>query len=215
MVALAAIAVAIPTAALLVLGRSHAPHTVSGVSEQGSGSSSRHALVATLGVLRRAQTAADRRIPRFLRHPQAPLPGVPDQSLIRVATGTPWGKDVMLIPLKNTSPRVGAFGQETLLVFDGIISSCCDTVQQIRAEGGGGSTVSVGDGRVAVVIVVPDGVARIRVLVHYRHPITISAIVRNNVSAFYAPGYPPGLVTTMTWYGRNGAVIKQFTRPGF
>jgi hypothetical protein len=183
--------------------------------------SSREALIDTLAVLRRPQTAADRRvpIPPGLAHrrdmPFAARLGAPDRSLIRIAARTPWGNNVIFIPLKpRPAPAPRARRQEVLFVFDGG-GGCCDTAKEIRTVGGGGISGTVGRGRIGVVLVLPDGVDRISIVARYPQPVTISVDVHDNVAAFYAPGYPRVFKSKITWYGRSGKVIRRLRRQAF
>ncbi len=222
--AMIVVAIAVTAGALIALHAGRGSHQPAVPSTPRLGAlSSREALVNTLGVLRRPQSAADRRvrIPPGLAHRQDESSDVrlghPDRSLIRIAARTPWGKNVIFIPLKpNRASAVPPLRQERLFVFYGGGGVCCDTAESIHTGGGAGASSSVGRGRIGVVLVLPDGVARISILAHYGHPLTLTAAVHNNVAAFYAPGREQdGMRDTVTWYGPSGNVVKRFTSQAF
>jgi len=222
---MAGLALAIGAGALITLGADHriGRSVAPGAPRSRPNPSSRQALIDTLAVLRRPQTVADRRVPlpfSFTHRRDSPFYarfGGVDRSLIRIATKAPWGRDIILIPVKpRHAPTPQGFRQEGLFVEDrGGGGGCCDTARGIRAEGGGGLSSGSGRGRIDVVLVLPDGVARISILAHYRHQVMLSAVVHNNVAAFYAPGNPDSLKSEITWYGPSGNVIKRFSGQPF
>jgi hypothetical protein len=204
-----ALAVVIGVGAVLTLHAARkpgppAPHVVGGLP------SAREGLVGVLGVLRRAQTLADRNaaasVEQFVGHLRA---GRPVAALSRLATVTPWGQRVVLIPMR---PRTGAWPSGPagsphglrLATFSGG-GGCCISATgildgQAWSSGGAGS-------RTDVVLVVPDGVARVTVA--FRHPVT--ATVHNNVAAFQTPSAVENLgAYTMTWYSSTGAILRRF-----
>jgi len=150
----------------------------------------RQQLIDLLAVLRRPQTKADldpRLLSRLKRSdPLEALQGTPDLPLIRLATVTPWGEKVFLVPMKPPTPsalRAGAHkftgrgltailarrtDQETLGVFttlDGTgYGGCCITAASIKALDGSDGTESSplhGTESTRLINVVPDGVAKI------------------------------------------------------
>jgi hypothetical protein len=214
----AAVAIAVGVGAVLVL---HARPAGTGTARSGALPSSRLGVVGILGVLRRPQTKADLDLGparRRLLHDQSMAYGIPVMSRLRLATITPWGAKVFLIPFLpptqesiaklpaslrhrlaieqwRTGMRLGSFGA----------GSCCSTAAQIE---GGQDWSTGGGGRGSlnyVILVVPDGVTR--VTIDLSHP--VSTQVHNNVAAFEVPHPIENLsVYSMTWYGSSGAVLK-------
>ena len=198
-----ALAVAIGVGAVLTIHA--ARHPVAARPNVGHGlPSARGGLVGVLGVLRRPQTQADRNaaqsLPLFVEHVRA---GRPVASLMRLATVTPWGQKVVLIPMRartGTWPTGSPHGLR-LATGGGCCISASDVLQGQAWTSGGNGSVNY------VVLVVPDGVARVSVA--FRHPIT--AIVHNNVAAFQTPSAVENLgAYTMTWYSHTGAILRRF-----
>jgi hypothetical protein len=185
-------------------------------------------LTGILAVLRRPQTAADlnlallQRLERRSSAPLAALQGTPVLSLVRLATVTPWGEQVFLVPTRplthnaiakrmatpklsavvrrNLLRRLARQDQELTLGIDGTGGA---TAAEIEA---GADWISGGPSSNTLVLVVPDGVAR--VTVQLLHP--VSAIVHNNVAAFEVPQPIENLgVYKMTWYSASGAIVKR------
>ena len=175
------------------------------------------ALVSELAVLRRPQTPADLNSPNLdlflqLRGPADPRGqrGRPIRSLIRLATVTPWGEKVYLVPF------LGRGGTAALgLVADG--GSCCATAAGIASNGTG--SLSGGPSGNDAVVVVPDGVAKVSILLPrqgipgeraYRHSLAITVPVHNNVAAFRSTRYADDIgFNHMVWYGPAGNVVRR------
>jgi hypothetical protein len=192
-------------------------------------------LVSQLAVLRRPQTSADLN-PQFLRlldrrigHSQ-PF-GTPVRSLIRLATVTPWGERVFLVPyrpltraqLQKLPPGLRRFDMRRAArqgSSDGLAVSaggCCVTAGEIArgdAYGFGGGAGGGSD----FVELVPDGVAKVSLLVArqdypegpiFPHPLIATATVHSNVFAVRVSRTVDDLGSRQIWYGSNGAVIKR------
>ncbi|MHB1571331.1 MAG: hypothetical protein ACYC0H_19300 [Solirubrobacteraceae bacterium] len=172
--------------------------------------SAQKGLVGILAVLRRPQTNADRSAAasaqQFVAHIRA---GQPVSALIRLATVTPWGQQVVLIPIRPrdgtwpSGPAGSAHGLR-LATFSGGAGCCISAAGILRGQ----AWTSAGSGSLNyVVLVVPDGVTRVTVA--FGHPVT--ATVHNNIAAFKTPTAVENLgAYTMTWYSRTGAVLKRF-----
>ena len=202
------VALAIGLGAVLVL-HSNRPAVVPAVPVQKALPSPSRGLVGILGVLRRSQTAADRDLPPASANVLHTFAGNPVMSLVRVAAVAPDGEKVVLVPMRPRhrvwprrfgGPRTGL---RLALVAGG--AGCCLTPKAIEA-GEASSSVGASTGNY-VVIVVPDGVARVRVA--FAHPIT--APVHQNVAVFSVSQAVETLsIYRMTWFGRSGQVLKQF-----
>jgi len=183
LVALAVAIVGLTTVGHRTLPASARPGAIPGRSE----------LIDILAVLRRPQTKADldpqllAMLRRTSHSGRLFPPGIPDLPLIRLATTTPWGEKVFLVPLKPPSAsavrevarkfpgyRAPSLArqrdQETLAVFTinpggtgG--STCCDTAADIKSLHGGAGTEGYrplhGSGYTRLFTIVPDGVAKI------------------------------------------------------
>ena len=145
-------------------------------------------LIKLLGVLRRAQSPADRSLPAasFLRSPWS---GPIDRQLTRLATVTPWGQKVFLVAfkpgpirpiprtLKANDPAAIALraqmGKETLAIVTpwACGPACAASVggrpagviasQGLLSVQGAGRTFAGGSTAARLIAVVPDGVARV------------------------------------------------------
>jgi hypothetical protein len=81
--------------------------------------------------------------------------------------------------------------------------SCCDSVPSIKA---GTAAFESGPSPNTVVLLVPDGVAKITLQLH--SPVT--AMVRNNVAAFVVRQPVENLsLGKMVWYGPTGSIVKR------
>ncbi len=193
--------------------------------------SARRQLIDILGVLRRSQTKADldprliKLIGGFNRGRMTGFRGPPDLPLVRLATVASWGDKVFLVPFKPptresiaTLPaRLRPFAArrrgypDTLGLFDSAGGACCSRAAGIEA---GGDWASSGPSPNTLILVVPDGVAKVTVLLSpgpaskASHPVT--AIVHNNVAAFLSPYAVENLGTgKMIWRAADGHVIKR------
>jgi hypothetical protein len=197
----------------------------------GAAASPRQQLIDILAPLRRPQTPMD--VSPALRSllafgPASPhkptgqgiarpnLTGPADWTLVRLATVTPWGFKVVLVPMgpvPASSPL--ARGGEILSVCElGRNEASCvggSTAAELKQDGLVSTASSGPDNR--VLLVVPDGVARVA-LESRRGPgaLTVSADVHGNVAAFARMPFPYGqavLQGGMTWYGADGRVLKR------
>jgi hypothetical protein len=130
-------------------------------------------------------------------------------SLVRVAAVTRDGQKIVLVPMRPRNgtwpprPRGPRSGLRLALFAGG--GGCCITVAAIEA--GQDWSSYGGSSRNYVVIVVPDGVARVRVALS--HPVT--APVHNNVAVLTVAQAVENLgIYKMTWYGPSGTVVKRF-----
>jgi hypothetical protein len=227
-----AVAVALLAIVLLSHGRSSPTGTIP--HQQVATSAAYRPLTSILGVLRRPQTSADRD-PSLLRvlHAQAHgrklsiLDGTPVISLVRLATVTPWGAKVFLVPYQPLTPeaisklpakdqtvaRAARLGLETLSA--GTTSGVSGVAQLV----GGRDVANPASGRFdRYVMVVPDRVAKValwRSISSKAHPHPLVApqskplivTVHNNVAAFRARAFSfPG---REIWYGPSGKIIKR------
>ena len=232
-----AITLAIAAGALILLG-GHERATVT------SAVAGRQQLIDIIGTLRRPQTKADlnRRLISQLDRPFL-LQGKADLPLVRFATTTPWGERVYLVPMKPpTAQQIARFVHqtnapaqvtarirergETLGVFNngggGGSASAADIEagDSLLTEGAGRSFAG-GSTQTRLILVVPDGVAKVVFVVPrqsagvengapiYRHGLHVAVTVQNNVAAVQVPrgccnGRPP-----MIWYAPDGQVVKR------
>jgi hypothetical protein len=213
-VGLAAVAIAIGVGAVLVLhyGRTAAgPPVAHGTIPPAS-----RGLVGILGVLRRPQTAADRNLGSDLTRGALILRAtVPVMSLARAAGVTVGGRKVVLVPVRppvgelwpTPGPAGGGSTGLRLALFSGG-GGCCSTPAEIEA-GQAWSSFGSGAGNY-VVLVVPDGVARVTIGLTRR----VTVAVHDNVAAFRVPQPVENLgVYPMTWFGPSGKVLKKFAPP--
>ena len=225
-VAVIAVAVLLSSSATATGSKAGSPHLRSSAAV-----SSRDQLIDILGVLRRPQTKADleprliKLLRMFNRGRLAGFRGPPDLPLIRLATVTSWGDKVFLVPFKPptresiaTLPvRLRPFAArrlghaDTLGLFDSAGGGCCSRAAGIEA---GGDWTSSGPFPNTLILVVPDGVAKVTVLLSPRaaskHTSAVTAIVHNNVAAFLSPYAVENLgLDNMTWRAADGHVIKR------
>ena len=169
--------------------------------------------------------------------------GTPDVALIRRAAQTPWGPVYLIPELPLTARRRAAVERRVarssgarvarqlaairrpaggMFILDGG-GGCCSTAAEVRAgeaSVGGGGTRPDGASYAQVVVVVPDGVARVafafpasrsytRTGAIVRHPAsTITATVHGNVAWAQVSRLCCDQVP-MIWYAANGKVIKR------
>ena len=235
------IAVAITVLALTQVR--HAPTQPKPATRQPSG---RQALVAILAVLRRPQTSADRNSPILTNNLRALAQGAgaalgvtPDYPLIRRATTTPWGSPVFLVPVKPLPvkaihPARGSTAYaplrrqtgEGLMEVDRSGSGGDATASAIEAghflgTTGAGRSFAGGSTGTRVILVVPDGVAKVAFVFPrqtnrsdpgapvYRRSLTMIAPVDGNVAAIQVPRECCGSNVPMIWYGADGHVVKR------
>jgi hypothetical protein len=196
-------------------------------------------LLKTLGVLRRAQNKADLD-PALLRlldgRSAFRAVGTPEISLIRLATVTPWGSKVFLVPLKPLTPRAIARlpvelrgpASRTLrrqgkaealaeLEVGGPPGGgvCCSTATEIKRIGVSFWAGGPGSAPMRGVLVVPDGVSDVTLVLSAVRPRgradKLTATVHNNVAAFEIHGGVNNPFRDMTWYGPAGQVVKRIS----
>jgi hypothetical protein len=183
-------------------------------------------------VLRRPQTKADldpALLQELGQRSISPLAALrtPVRSLIRLAAVTPWGDKVFLVPFKRPSrPQIAKLparlrrrvarwlaraghGLKLGLFAGG--GGCCDTTAHIEAAG---SWISGGPSPNWLVLVVPDGIARVTVspapTQADEHPQAITAAVHNNVAAFEVQQPVEDLyIDKMVWYSPSGSIVKR------
>ena len=181
------------------------------------GGLSRLALERVLGVLRAPATAADRspvllsRLRGIAATLEDPGPERLDAALVRAAGRTPWGAEVVLAGFETTGQvRPGAVPEMAGALVGGAIDARAPA-SEIRVWGLR-AYVAERAHELRVVIVAPDGVARVRYEVAGA---SVAAPVRNNVAAFVmrpVPRLAPGLFPVearMIWYARDGRVVRR------
>jgi hypothetical protein len=177
-------------------------------------------LRAALGVLRRPQTAADRRALKRSHELGLPLGdavgGRLDPASARLATVTPWHVPVLLAvvePARGGSGHPRPLSRPGLLLSTAQASGCCASAAGVEKTGDANYENDGGPPAVTrVYVVVPDGVARVtfHVAAGKGEPTrAIGATVHGNVAAIQTrdlccAGWSP----LMTWYAADGHVIK-------
>jgi hypothetical protein len=223
----------------------HAHHARPAANAAGSGphaapGAAAQPLLRTLGALRRAQTKADLD-PRLLRIVDGRRAlwavGTPDVSLIRLATVTPWGSKVFLVPYKpltvreiaklpaqlralawRTLRRQGRAETVATLEVGGPAGGgvCCASATEINRIGDSFWAGGPGSAPTRGVVVVPDGVSDVTLMLARVRPggraDKLSATVHNNVAAFEIGRGVNNPFQDMTWYGPGGHVIKRISK---
>ncbi|MGO9793433.1 MAG: hypothetical protein ACLP8S_29085 [Solirubrobacteraceae bacterium] len=233
-------AMAIAVLAVVLLDhKGPSPATRPSAPAGASTAASAQPLAQILGVLRRPQTKADRdlgsELTSALHSTLLVRGGSPVTSLVRLAAVTPWGGDLFLVPiapptrqsmarlpasLRASASRALANARQglTLAVVGeraGGFGGCCETADQIKD---GDGWILGGHGEfVYLLLVVPDGVARVTVLrprtPNDEHPLPLVATVHDNLAAFWLqrPLKTPGEIT---WFGPSGNAIKRIAAAG-
>jgi hypothetical protein len=183
---------------------------------------SRQRLISILGVLRQPQTkaAADFHQTGW---PTPPKPGsqiAPDRALVRLATTTPWGTKVFVVPLTPPSNKVERkdLGETVAVWVQGIGWADFNPVDSLQSEGGWGPGQAVtepnGTKLYRTFALVPDGVTKVAIYPQAKlgrstdpGPL-VSATVHNNVAVFQTHAHGPGPVLGY-WYGSDGRIIKR------
>ncbi len=213
----------------------------------------RQRLIDLISVLRRPQTKADREVERALpARGLAQWGEAPDLPLVRFATTTPWGQKLYFVPFKPLSPAQLAklhsryprlaplegarFHEEMLELFAspggfrglGGAATAVEDGHEIAFEAAG-RELAIGAGSTAtrLIAVVPDGVAKVEVVVPrqpylgqfgapiYRHSLSTAVSVHNNIAAVQVnrdatAGLGPSTTgVAMIWYAPDGQVIKR------
>jgi hypothetical protein len=224
--------------------RHHAPRrAVSSAAVSG-----RKQLIDILAVLRRPQTKADLGLnPASLPDPGVFL-GPPDLSLVRFATVTPWGEKLFFVAFKpptrqslaaaerqfpqrdrtqltQTFRRLASRG-ETLGVYSrqggggGVPASVIAARGELSTEGAGRSFAG-GSTRTRLLLVVPDGVAKVVFVLPrqpagaqhgapiYRHSLNVAVAVHSNVAAVQVDRQCCTDQLPMIWYAADGHLIKR------
>jgi hypothetical protein len=182
---------------------------------------SRRELVELLGVLRERQTRADRS-PALIDHLRSLLPNLEDpgperldRSLVRISGRTPWGSEIVLAAFTTVGySRPSSVPEMLGALVNGEIGARAPA-SWIRRFGDV-AYFELRRGAVRIVLVVPDGVARIAY--HVRCGPTVLADVHDNTTALVIRPVPadPGLIangSTMTWYGPTGLIVKRVPSP--
>jgi hypothetical protein len=189
-------------------------------------SPSRTELIRLLGVLRRPQTAADRAFHHagWPTPPRAPGSRIePDRALIRLATVTPWGAKVFIVPLTSPTNPVLAreLGETVALWVQGIGWNDYSRVSAVESGSAWGpeATVRRSNGGVESRFfeIVPDGVAKVLFYQLRQFPRpgkapqfsgSVTANVHNNVAVFQVAGRGASPVYA-AWYTASGRLIKR------
>jgi hypothetical protein len=213
------VALAIAVVALVIGGRRHSSPPAAPVP------AAARPLTSILGVLRRPQTAADRAVEPTIRKLRTPEP-----ALVRLATVTPWGEQVILAPLKGRRyDTLGMFEVDARGTPGGGVSCGCGLTPALIEAGrglaleGAGRNFAGGSTAVRLFIVVPDGVAKVVFVLPrqptissnpggpvYRDVLRVPVMVKHNVAAVQVDreccdGRPP-----MVWYSADGHLIRTF-----
>lgn len=233
-----AVTVVIAVGALIFLGGPHHRSVPAVVAVEPSA----QPLTNILGVLRRPQTKVDRD-PFLLQRPlfrssllRGTL-GTPELALMRLATVTPWGAKVFLVPMKPPTqaaiaklpPRQRARAEQKraregrgdrlglFTVGNDGGGSCCaiaETIEQAGAAMWGGTSSLT-----QLVLVVPDNVAKVTVLIPRqegrgarisKRSLSLSAKVHANVVAIEIDRGVDDPLQYMIWYGPKGKIVKRF-----
>jgi hypothetical protein len=180
-------------------------------------------LTRILAVLRRPQTPADRATESIF-HPGMFQGQNPDLSLVRLAVVTAWGDKVVLAP--ENGHRYDTLG--IYLVSSSASSGSRATANQIQAghawTGVGPTSGPSGHWRgIRLIVVVPDGVAKVAVLLApeprsgsasgsgAQAPMrasTVTVPVHNNIASVQVKQYCCGDFPVMRWYASDGRLIK-------
>lgn len=229
---LIALGLATAVAALVAVAAFALLHGQSNPSGQ-SQASSAQPLLRILGVLRRPQGHLGESVSEILGpggRLRAPL-GTPDIRLIRLATTTPWGQKVFLVPFKPATARsiqnlppimrrlterqLGREGHAYRLGIFGGGGACCASASAIESHGTG--TWGGDSNSTQLILVVPDGVAKVTLLLpagqagftDSSRARTVTGPVNNNVLAVSFQGATDDPVQNMIWYGPHGNVVKR------
>lgn len=243
--ALIAVALAVAGGAVIVLRGHKRPAATTATDRP------RQQLIDILAVLRRPQTKADRSYPKNITRPRPAMAfggGAPDIPLIRYATTTPWGERLFFVPIKPPTPdqiaasvnqfprrlrrqaardiaRQAARG-ETLGVFSSSGGGGDASAGDIKAgyslgTEGAGRSFAGGSTRTRLILVVPDGVAKVvfvlprrpAAALHgapvYKHSLRVPVLVHDNVAAVQVDRQLPSGRPPMIWYAADGRVIKR------
>lgn len=173
-------------------------------------------LLSILGVLRRSQTRADRN-PRLLAIVKRQSGGLfqrfgtPVISLIRLATVTPSGGKLFLVPIERPG-HAATLEHFTLFGVEGG-GGCCAPVSFIERYGVG-SFGGSGKPHTAhtAVLIVPDGVSKVTIFPPMpggRRSLGVTAAVYGNVASFAFRGALEDPFKYMIWYGPSGSIIRR------
>jgi hypothetical protein len=139
----------------------------------------------------------------------------PDRPLVRLATTTPWGAKVFVVPLTAPANKIGRqdLGETVAVWVQGIGWADYKLVASIESEGGWGPgqalTERDGTKLYRTFALVPDGVMKVGLYPHAKlgtaadHGPLVSATVHNNIAVFQTAGGGPSAVLGY-WYGADG-----------
>jgi len=231
------VAAAVALVALLALGGHTRPSPAHPSAAAASGRAV-HNLDTILAVLRRPQTALDRKIlsqSGLDRSGGAPFLGGGHviAASARLATIAPWGSRVLLVVATAPAPgsqqgwtydaRLGRRLGGGLIVWVNHGGGCCSDAAAIESTGswsssGAGRSFAGGSTATRFYVVVPDGVARVAFVAPpasiqaggptYRHALTVTAPVHGNVAVAELHREFDG-GPLMIWYAADGRVIKR------
>jgi len=235
----AAVTVVIAVGALILLG-SHKQSTADRATAPG-----RQQLTAIIGVLRRPQSRADLNQRVLSQIPSGLIfQGKPDLPLVRFATTTPWGERLYFVPIKPlTTQQLASLRHLPHLAARDLanLRTQGETLSLFSAQGGGGAgnaaaieagkaiatqgagrAFAGGSTRTKLILVVPDGVAKVQFVLPrqpqpgvpgthiYPSSTNVTVPVHGNVAAAEVPRNLPGVAVPMIWYSPDGAVVKRF-----
>jgi hypothetical protein len=219
-----AVLVVIAVAAVALFGIQHRPPGHSAATPAVSG---REQLIGILGVLRRAQTPADLHSPGITRLLSRQGSGA-DVALIRRAATTPWGDGVFVIPIKPAASQLRSGERIDLEAGSG--GACCAPAADIQAghdmvSQGAGRSFAGGSTGARLVLLVPDGVAKVQFLLPrqpsrnspgspiYAKALRVIVPVHGNIAAVQVKRECCAGAVPMIWYGPGGQVIKRIGNP--
>jgi hypothetical protein len=210
-------AVAIVVAIAVIAGGDRAV-----IHTQPAGAAPRERLIHLLGVLREPQTAAARSFTRPGWPEPSHAPGSqirPDRTLIRLATVTPWGAKVFLVPFTppTSADQRRALGEPAALWVQGIGWSDYSTLDAITSgDAWGPQATDRQPGHPPAsrsFEIVPDGVAKVGLYTNVTlRPFHAGGLiltpVRHNIAVFGASGTGGRLIFAV-WYAADGHLIKR------
>lgn len=211
--------------------------------------SGRRQLINIIGVLRRPQSKADLSPPVLSQLATGPgleaaLRGTPDLALVRFATVTAWGEKLFFVPMKPPTPKALATLErqrppfpsslirrisrrgETLGVYSrgggggGATAADIEAGYSLGTEGAG-RTFAGGSTHTRLILVVPDGVAKVVFILPrqstgagygtpvYKRALQFAAAVHGNVAAVQVDRQCCTERQPMIWYAADGRVIKR------
>ena len=236
------------TLAIAVLALTEIRHHAPRRAVSSAAVSGRKQLIDILAVLRRPQTKADLGLNRASLPHAGVFIGAPDLSMVRFATVTPWGEKLFLVPFKpptrqslaaaerqfpqrdrtqlaRTFARLASRG-ETLGVYSrkggggGVPASFIEARGELSTEGAGHEFAG-GSTRTRLILVVPDGVAKVVFVLPrqpagaqngapiYPHSLRVAVPVHSNIAAVQVDRQCCTDQLPMIWYAADGHVVKR------